>query len=59
MPRGSDISAGLWSVVGAGFLRQQRRIEDGVPEQDDLDRHGARQAALRVPALGKTVENRR
>src|SRR6185437_10362877 len=47
MPRGSDISAAV--------ARQRRRVEDGVPEQHELDGHGTWRATRRILTLGETM----
>lgn len=45
---GGRVITGARAVV----FRKQRRVEDGVPEQDELDREGVRGTAVRVAAAG-------
>src|SRR5690242_7889337 len=43
------------AIAVAAVARQRRRVEDGVPEQHELDRHGTGRATRRILALGETV----
>src|SRR3954471_9287170 len=43
------------TIAVAAVARQRRCVEDGVPEQHELDRHGTWRATRRIPALGETV----
>src|SRR5436190_9492440 len=43
------------AIAVAAVARQRRCVEDGVPEQHELDRHGTWRAARRILALGETV----
>src|SRR6266581_8011878 len=52
---GSATGIGIRVVTGAFVARQRWRVEDGVPEQHELHRHGPWRAARRIPALGETV----
>src|SRR5438067_140708 len=52
---GSAPGIGVWLVIAVVAARQWWRIEDGVPEQHELHRHGARGPARRIPAPGERV----
>src|SRR5689334_8961798 len=47
------VVAVISAVAAAAW--QRRRVEDGVPEQHELDRQGTWRATRRIPALGETV----
>src|SRR5690349_20812928 len=52
---GISIQIDAGAVAGVDVSRQRWRVEDGVREQHELDRHCPWRAASRIPALGETV----